>query len=248
MRVKSKPRAYSEIKAARAALASVSGKQRRSVQISGNRIVQPQAKEAIRKVMYGASEKKETQTYLSQTDLVSNGVLLLNGVAEGDSEITRDGKMITSQKLVCNVMVTARPTTTIVNKGFWAIILDRQPNGADPTVTGVYDTTTVTDVVVAPRNNANLDRYKVLKREDFALSIYTGGNPIQSWETFIDLQKVLQDEKDKIVRYSGTGATIASLRTNSIYLIYGVSGQSGFADGTNYARISAGFKYSFTDN
>lgn len=206
------------------------------------------AAQFVKKVVDADSEKKEVDTYLSQTDLITNGVLLLNGVAEGDTELTRDGKLVKSKKIQYRVACAARPTTTVVNHGFWAIILDRQPNGADPTVTGVYDTTTVTDVTLAPRNNANLERYKVLKRENFDLGIYSGSDAVMSWDGQLDLSFMLRDEKDQVTRYSGTGATIASLRTNSIYFIYAVSGQSRFGEATNYANITAGFKYQFVDH
>jgi len=72
----------------------------------------------IKSVINATSEKKEVQTYLSQTDMITQSFLLLNGAAEGDSELTRDGKRITMNSLQLRVAVTSRPNATTNTPGF----------------------------------------------------------------------------------------------------------------------------------
>lgn len=204
----------------------------------------PSVRQAVKEIARDAGETKRVQVYQSQTQLITNGQNLLNGIAQGDTESTRDGKKITMKGLVINVACAPATATATPTYGYWAVVLDRQPNGSALTVSGVYDTGTVTDAMLAPRNVDNLKRYKVLMRKQFVIGTIDDGC-YPKWEEYIDLSRL--PESDRTVRYSGTGATVASIATNSLYLIYVVSGQANFAEGTNYCYLTAGAMLKYTD-
>lgn len=244
-RTKGVPRKYSDIKAARMASAISGSKAKRSIQVAGSRIVGSSAVQAIKEVARSAGETKRNGVYQSQTQMITNGQNLLNGIAQGDTEITRDGKKINMNGLQINVAVAPASATAVPTYGWWAVILDRQPNGAALTPAGVYDTTGSVDLMLAVRNVDNLKRYKVLKRQDFVVGTIDDGC-YPKFEEYIDLKKALQDV-DRNVRYSGTGATIASIATNSLYFVWAVSGQANFAEGTNYPYITMNSVLKYTD-
>jgi len=228
------------LRAVRSALASKGSKEKRAGLVTGKRTVQ-----AIKEIARSAGETKRNGVYQSQTQMITNGQNLLNGIAQGDTEITRDGKKINMNGLQINVAVAPASATAVPTYGWWAVILDRQPNGSALTPAGVYDTTGSVDLMLAVRNVDNLKRYKVLKREDFVVGTIDDGC-YPKFEEYIDLKKALLDV-DRNVRYSGTGSTIASISTNSLYFVWAVSGQANFAEGTNYPYITMNAVLKYTD-
>lgn len=233
-----------KLQAVRAAAASKGSKLKRSVTIEGNRVVGSSAIKAIKEIARDAGEIKRVNVYQAQTQLITNSQNLLNGISQGDGSDNRDGKKICMKGLVINVACAPAASTAVPTYGFWAVVLDRQPNGSALTLSTVYDTTAITDAMLATRNVDYLKRYKVLMRKDFVIGTIDDGC-YPKWEEYIDLSKL--PETDKIVRYLGTGATVASIATNSLYLIYAVSGQANFAEGTNYPYITAGATLKFSD-
>lgn len=205
-------------------------------------------KQFVERAVARYQEKKALQVFSSQAILTSSSSTLLNGIAEGDSVNNRDGRLILLKSLDISVMVASGGTPTSNCYGTWFVVYDRQTNGANISYTEVYDTSTITDPALAHRNPAFYERFKVLCREDFGIQGETGIDSPQplTWRKHIDLTKVL-DEKDQRVRYSGTGGTITSIATGSIYLFWAASNQTNYTGATDWS-ITYGSKLNFTDS
>lgn len=189
-------------------------------------------------------EQKRILTFQASTQFLTSGTLLLNGCAQGDNEDNRDGKQIIMKGCGINLMVAPATVTTEPTYGIWILVLDRQPNGAAPSFADIYDTTTSTDGMLGHRASSGLERFLILARKDFVCgTIDDGCYPL--FHEYIDFSKLKDD--DKRVRYSGTGATITAIMTNSLYLLWRPSNQADFADGTNPPNISYSCLVKFTD-
>lgn len=145
---------------------------------------------------------------------------LLNGVATGDDFNSRDGRQILLKSIYFQCEV--HPYGNTMSNGDVVrvmIIQDSQPNGAIFTTADMFSTTSATYSSVAVNNLNNRSRFKVLMDKKIALdgavyaaSVLTGGNPsTRQFKRFIKCNIITQ--------YSGTGATIASISTNSLYLL-----------------------------
>lgn len=229
---------------------SATKKTARKATMSANRAI----KQEVTKQIANYSEKKAIQSYLPVTDLATagGGVLLLNGCSEGDTIASRDGRLIFMKDLSLNVAINADNATTGANiYGYWAVVLDRQANNTDVAQTDVWDVSTVIDPILAPRNTEGYARYKVLLRKDFNMLASSSNptasfaSPQQFWREYIDLTKL--GLKDSKVRYSSSGATIGSLVTNSLFLVWNVSTQADMAPSAGDFAITAGAKVGYTD-
>lgn len=205
-------------------------------------------KQFVERAVARYQEKKALQVYSAQAAFTSTGSTLLNGIAEGDSVNNRDGRLIMLKSLDISVMIAAGAAPTTNAYGTWFVVYDRQTNGANISFTEVYDTSTISDPALAHRNPSFYERFKVLCREDFGIQGESGIDSPQplTWRKHIDLTKVL-NEKDQRARYSGTGGTITSIATGSIYLFWASSSQASFSSAADYS-ITFASKLNFTDS
>lgn len=163
--------------------------------------------------MLKASMKPERKyvdaTLVNQVFNQSAGATLLNGIAQGDLATQRTGMAVKMLSLDIKLESLSNATATS-NISRLLVIRDKQPNGASLTAAGVL--TAPTDVN-SMYNLGNAFRYQILKdirwsqtnlsdTQQILRKIHVPLNFTTHWST------------------TGTGATIADITTNSLYLMY----------------------------
>lgn len=224
----------------RAARKVAAGKSKRSSTMSGRR-----SAKQIRRIALRDVEKKRFNTALGSVILNGFQVILLNGIAQGDDSNQRDGRTLTMKGLDCHVAITPALATAINTFGYWAVVLDKMPDQALPPASEIYGGG-VTDPILQARNATFLERFKVLKREDFVVGPYGSGNSY-NLKFYLNLDTIL-DSKDQRVRFGSSAGTIAAMTANPLYFVYVPSNQATMAPGSNYCYIAMECQLVFTDN
>lgn len=133
-------------------------------------------------------------------------LVLLNGTAVGDEYNTRDGRRMHMTKLYIRGHVNAPNTVGAVGSARLLVVYDKQTNAAAPVVTDILNT----DNVASHLNLNNRSRFQVLVDEIYPIGFQ--GNYSQKLQVF---RKLNLD-----VQFLGTGATVASISTGSIYAVF----------------------------
>jgi len=147
----------------------------------------------------------------------SGSLALLNGVATGDDYNTRDGRVIQLESINLKVYGFLNTTTSVSTGDFFRvmIIYDEQTNGVAPTLADILQSSDF----AAPNNLNNRKRFTTLYNTTTSIPPYTmtagaltNGSPEPTMdEIYLDL--------GLSTVFSGTGATVASIATGSIYLL-----------------------------
>ncbi len=154
--------------------------------------------------------------------------VLLNGMALGDTSITRTGQSIKMDGLDFRWYLTGNLTAVQVATRL-LVVLDKQPNGAIFSVTALLNAATV----VSPYTVGGQNRFVVIYDETIALS--TGGP--------LNASSCVRLPVNQHVTYNtGTAGDITDINTNSLYLLM-LSDQS-----TNVSIITAYLRLWFIDN
>lgn len=214
----------------------------------------------VKAVIRGDAEKKEVLTSVSVTlNATQTSVQLINGCAQGTTGITRVGLEIThgyievSLGIINSVLATNLTGPYNGDWGFWALVLDRQPNGALPSFGAIFDDS----VGGQPGNDfrittTNQDRFKILKREEWSVgcgsatptsstTLSVTGAPPYHCKEYLDLSKL--KGPDAKVNFSGSGSSIASIDSGSVYFV--IAGCTSDADNTT--PVVGQVKYRFSD-
>lgn len=149
------------------------------------------------------------------TFATAGAVLLLNGVATGTDYNTRVGRKILMKalnfKLSCYIN-SACPNGDIIR---CMIVYDSQANGAAPTVANILQTAAWD----SPMNLDNRDRFSVLYDKYRSVPAYNyAAGAITTGDFNSPMFKVYKTLSHD-VNFSGTGATVASIATGSVYLL-----------------------------
>ncbi len=165
----------------------------------------------------------ESSTAVSTT-ATSN---LLSGIAQGDTDITRDGSSckIVSLGIRGNITINASAVASEVRL---LIVLDKQTNQATFAIGDLLATANT----IGFRNLDNNTRFRVLWDQRFNLS--DQGPKIVKFQKFMKLQ-IKQ-------KFDGTGATVADLTQNSIH-IFKIS-----TEATNTPTVTFFSRVKFIDN
>ncbi|ALE29839.1 putative capsid protein [Lake Sarah-associated circular virus-27] len=146
----------------------------------------------------------------------AGAVALLNGVAQGTDDTQRIGRRATIKSILFRAFIN--PTTTTDNIGDqcrFLLVWDNQANGTALTVANVLNSATFSE----PNNLDNRDRFKIIwdkwitmNPAVYAANVFTGGNPQCK---MVHCYKKLNLE----TTFNGSGATIGSIATGSLYVI-----------------------------
>ena len=167
------------------------------------------ARKVWRDVKYLKSIVNVEKKYLDVTDSRTYSNLLfaqlLNGIAQGDTSITRDGDSVKwiSLFIRVNSVINAAASATRVRL---MLLRDKQPNtGLSSTTNILADNTNI----LSPRNLDWNYRYKVYK--DMVIHLNTD-RPEKEIKIFMKLKFH--------TRYTDNGATVASISTNTLLLCF----------------------------
>lgn len=204
-------------------------------------------KEEVKQVTLSLVETKQKLTYTTPQSLDVPYIVLLNGIGQGDDNLTREGNRIRVSSIEMRFACTTTNLTSVPTFFYMALVLDRQPNGATFSTSDLYDDISgAQDRLIALRNNRNLERFKVLWRGDYIIGKYENQGVCQVMDhTYVDLSKL--PDIDANVRYTGSSAAIAGLSRNAYYLVMCPSSQANFSPGSNFPQIEYMVKLNFKD-
>lgn len=216
----------------------------------------------IKKVINSDAEKKEILTSLNtNANATATFVILVNGTAQGVAYNQRVGLEATHAYIEVSIGIINNPNFATNTTGpyggdfgFWALVLDRQPNGAAPIYTDIFDNSAGTAAAGTDFRitTTNQDRFKIISRNEWAVGCATGnpssgaviaitGAPPYHVKEYIDLSKL--GGKDQKSNFSGTGATIASIDSGALFFVWA----SSTSDADNNTTLYGQCKYRFTD-
>ena len=155
-------------------------------------------------------------------------ITLLNGVAQGATEVTRVGRKITMTKITMNWNV-AMPSAALGGGSLrFKVVYDKQTNGAAPSILGVF----TVDNFYSHNNLANADRYITLfDHITDPLCVQGNLNSAGKLSKKLSLETV----------FSGTAGTVASIASGSIYLFVSQSGGITTSSPNFFANIRIRF-------
>lgn len=163
-------------------------------------------------------ELKTIDTGLQLPGVINAGGFLglLNGISQGTDYTERIGRQVNLESIHLRVFGLINPIANPTGDYLRTmIIVDSQPNGAAPTVADILEGSNITSQL----NLNNRDRFTTLYNNiqpieafTFTAGALTGGSPCPT------LEQVYQDI-DIDTTFSSNGSTIASINTNSVYIL-----------------------------
>jgi len=180
----------------------------------------------------------------------SGGVTYMSGIPQGTEINQRVGRTINYHSLVIDVAVNPNSLSSAPpGNGFWAVVLDRQPNGALATFGDIFDLANgLGDPAFAHRNTIRYaDRFVVLIRSDFASGQQTATFNGYQCREYIHLASRLRGEDVKS-KYQGTSNAITDAATGALLFVSCLSNQSAFnGNGANFPLMTWNSKLRYTD-
>ena len=202
------------------------------------------ARRAIKpgKVTYGLSQGNHgPELKVIDTDLsaitgfdTTGSVTLLNGIAQGTDYNTRIGRKFTMKTLYCRMSLQPGATAANIALARFIVVYDRQSNGAAPLITDVL--TAINDSSL--NNLTNRDRFVIITDKVYKVGLSTSmESGRQVWKKYLKCNLEVTN--------GGTGATIASIQTGSLYLLT----MGDKAAGTTAPKVLNGtYRIRFTDD
>lgn len=187
-------------------------------------------KKQLREVK-GAVELKYLDTYINDPEIDTTGSLfLLNGIAVGDTQITRTGGQIKLTSLQFRLSFIM-PNDLISYAGVRVIVFwDRQANGLAPLVAdnplagipALLNNAVILSLLEAPYQYENIDRFHVLYDKRMAMNPQvvlntTAGLTDQLVPSEFFINKYIK--LNRTTKYDSTGNVIDDINTNSLYML-----------------------------
>lgn len=181
-------------------------------------------KRSIKKINRKIQIRYLDTVHNSTANSTTGSFQLLNGMVQGDTDITRTGNELDATSIQCrgycyldsNVAGAVNTVRTVRLLVFW----DQQPNGSAPVVGDILATTTITNLINSPYNRDNQKRFKILIDKRITLNPSTLLTDSGSGNYVLTPTRVSFRFKRKLartVKYDGNAGTIADLTTNSLY-------------------------------
>lgn len=169
-------------------------------------------------------------SFTAKCDLLS-GPTLLNGIATGATNITRNGNVVKWLSFYCKGVLYQVDNTTAATRSDLYLVYDRQPGAALPANTDMF--------IVAAANSLPVfdakSRFEVLAHRSFVLDqidttatqSYSGAHTAVCVDFFKKLNVV--------TNFKGTGNAIGDISTGALYMFYVGMGNVSYATGVvNY--------------
>lgn len=167
-------------------------------------------------------------------------VLLLNGMAQGTTASTRVGRKIMIKSIQWKISAAAESLLNQVGSRIhWALVWDKQSNGAAPAYTDIYDTATPTSMF----NISNSSRFVILKSDDV---VVTGVNNNGTNMATVGAHQIINGYRrcELPVQYNaGNAGTVADIQTGGLFLVY----VGDIAAGTSDVDMTGVVRIRYTD-
>lgn len=155
----------------------------------------------------------------------SGAIQLLNGIAQGTDFTQRVGRKFTMTSIYIRMIIQNGTTQVPNNIARWMVVYDKQTNSNALTIANVLAAVSTT----APNNLDNRDRFVVIYDKCHNIGA-TGGNDNQK----VFIRKFRRCNLE--VTNSGTGNTVGSIATGSLYFIT----VGDVVPGTTASTVTAG--------
>lgn len=187
-------------------------------------------------------ELKHVDTFLNSAITTTATFTLLNGMAQGDTTVLRHGNEVSATSIQFRGAIVTDADCLTVTRLRCLVVVDRQTNGAAPTsINDILDVGIITDPILAPYAHDTYKRYKIKYDKTFTI------NPVSFISATVAVPYGVPFKKriklSRTIKYGGTGATVASINSNSIYHIW-VSDQAGATAPT----VEMGTRFHFKDD
>lgn len=140
---------------------------------------------------------------------------LLNGVAQGTNQGQRIGMQLKNKYLILRLIMNQNAGFVGLSERIRVMLIwDKQPNGAAPTANQLLTITAAGQAFISPININASKRYRIVYDKLYSLQSRGGANNVAE-SKMITIKKNLKLN----TKYMDTGATIASIQTNSLYLV-----------------------------
>lgn len=164
--------------------------------------------------MRQTSELKYADIQQHQTDVIDVGTfVLLNGIGQGSEAYNRVGRQILMRQLDLKLSFTQQNGAVNAQQLRYMVVYDRQTNGAIFTNTNLLDNSVA--LLWWTRKNTNPDN-----RDRFEILL---DRTIQVNPNLLEASAPVFDHHMRLnlpAQFSGAGATVASITTGSLYLVF----------------------------
>lgn len=157
--------------------------------------------------------------------------LLLNGITQGQTDITRVGNEVTATSLQFRGRFETNSGLIVPTCVRVIIFWDRQANGAipitlassTPSDMALLDNTITTDPLLMPYNYTTIDRYRVLYDKVFVMNPQVvAGTEAGATDAVIAVTKYFKGKikLNRRIKFDTTGSTVASITTNALWAVF----------------------------
>lgn len=187
---------------------------------------------AIARKLQSNTEVKHIEHTLTVANIAIAGnagqVQLLNGLVQGDTDVTRTGDKVTWLSISYRFEVDGTASDFLYR---WAIIYDRFPQGAALAWTDVYNSA----------NNDALLNYDNAQRRRFVIIATQTLPDSNSYSAKIDHRMIhgfIQMKRNLKTDYSlGNAGTVADMQAGSLYFVHNASGNANAVSAAGFIRL-----------
>lgn len=193
-----------------------------------------QIKKSLKEIK-GGIELKYVDTALDGdiNNTGSTSLFLLNGIAQGDNQITRTGGQIKLTSLQFRYRVATAATRLFYSTLRIIVFWDRQANGSTPAVIGdpiagtqalLNNNLATIQPVEAPYQYENIDRFHVLYDKIVAMNpmvstAFAIGTGITTAVAPIEIVVNKYIKLNRTTKYDFNSAAVSSINTNSLWML-----------------------------
>lgn len=181
----------------------------------------------------GESNFRDVATLTKAND-TTGSIALVNGVAQGITVNTRNGKKYHMSSIQLRGIIRSNSATTVAGTANM-LVYDKRPTGTLPVITDILDTISSESF----NNDVNSSRFRVIRRWDDVLVQAQGAGPNsgKNFDYFVKLNLPVE------MKTGSAGDAISDMSEGALYFIT-VGNQ---AAGTLAAATSVGFRLRFKD-
>lgn len=169
------------------------------------------ARKALRKIPRPRLKFKHTQSIASTNN--SWSVVLLNGIAVGDTASLRDGSTIAMDSFEFRVSWKTAAAVGAFGAVRQVVVYDRQPNGVSPVTSSIF---VVNNSTTSPTLPTSDKRYIILYDQLFDLNEWAANSSVSSERTFTRKFSV----RGLKSQYSADTGVIAAIQTGSLHYLH----------------------------
>jgi len=142
----------------------------------------------------------------------TGAVTLINGIAAGNTSITREGRQCFWKQIIINGTIVAADATTIASRNDVYVVWDKQPGAAVPAMTDLF----VESKAGSPMNLNYRERFVVLAHNTYVI----GGLTADSTALTPTIQPVTITKRINLrTTFKGDANAIGDISTGAMYLV-----------------------------